>query len=89
MHKLLLDDKELFALPYDGEGKVKHINFFDGKVVAFNYDLVTRARSGYWKDGGTWNVGVDWSYNNRGFIESEIYSFAQDLCKRTRNSPSC
>jgi RHS repeat-associated protein len=77
-----VDGAPLATIAYDAENRLARVDLVSGESVAYHYDPVTAAPSGYWQDGGTWNGGVDWTLSPRGLVASEAIAFGDETTQR-------
>jgi RHS repeat-associated protein len=77
LETLKINGRGVAQLVYDAEGRLDRVDLEGGQSIVHHYDPATRRSSGYWRDGGTWNVGVDWKFDSRGLVAAEDLSLGE------------
>jgi len=72
---------------YDGEGRVASVEVVGGQRIEKFYDPATHRETGYSQEitgvAGTWQTGVEWTFNSRGFIASEALDIGDQSLLRS------
>ncbi|HTE51614.1 MAG TPA: RHS repeat-associated core domain-containing protein [Kofleriaceae bacterium] len=87
LERITANGTSLATLHYDGDGQVGWIDIAGGQRIDNRYDPATHRQSGYTQqvsgDAGTWQTGIDWNLDNRGFIADEAISLSDQSWLRT------
>lgn len=75
LDRTTVNGEVLAALHYDEEGRIASVDLPEGQRIEHTYDPVTHRQAGYGQEithgDESWQTGVDWTFNNRGLVESE------------------
>ena len=65
------------TMQYNPQGQLEEVTLNTADDIEYFYDPVTRQLNGYSVDSPSWYSGTSWTYDNRGFIDTESSSVSE------------
>jgi RHS repeat-associated protein len=87
LDRITLNGSVLATIHYDNDGRIAWVDLAGEQRIDHLYDPTTHRQSGYTQtvDGGdgNWQTGVQWTFNNRGFIADEAIDLSDQSWLRS------